>query len=173
MNVQNSVDVPARLRDLVREAVDSGLSDPVSVAARVAELAEEGELRDLLGFACRDRVRALWSSARTTALSRVVSGECVPRQGSGLSAKVEQRRGWFQRFLESPFHIDGSWRRAGECCADDWDVAAAERRLSASRSLAEAERLEKLAALMRERGVSRTDELSAEDVRDALGGVLE
>jgi hypothetical protein len=150
------VDTDVNVRALARTVITtSPAADPAVLAAELLDRIPAGSERLVLEQCLRDVVRQVIHDSRP---SMLVPDASTPNK----SWKVQGVRDAWQRALRDLYHVgpDASdWKRLADCTRDDLLFAAAERREHAARTLAKAEQLDRLAALVAEHGVERVADL--------------
>lgn len=152
---------------------DFDLRALVIAVAESSDVAEPKALTDevLRRIPARHRLAALETALPAYVSQAISNGQRNFRQlGSvpGRSWKTEGARAFAQRFLHARIDVSsagtGEWKLIGDCAVEDCLGAAALRRAMAAANVAQAERLEKLGALL--------DEYGAETVADLPEPVL-
>lgn len=124
------------LRAMVHEVLnETGLADPTEVAEETFRRLTRGQYAPAL----RQTLRQF---ARLMMVSQTAVGQSTQ---AGRSWKRDAIRAELAGFREYLFTPDG-WKHLRECTRNDLLFAAGERRQKAEQNIAEAERLEKLAA---------------------------
>jgi hypothetical protein len=119
------------LTGLIRQAAeDNPLADPRELARIVAKLTPEDELLAFYEEALVDACRHLLADIRNTAFAGPTRTQArAPRSGhTNKSAKVKQRREWWDEVLAAQVHVGrGKWQPIAVCTIDDLEFAKAER----------------------------------------------
>lgn len=148
---------PFDLRATVRAALDaSDDADPHAVVAGLVKNLPARHLRPALTQALSSYVVQLATSDRARAFNGAPRASGSPRWKA--TALV----------LRQPIRTDDQWKRLRDCTRDDVLAGATHRRCQADGLIDHAERLEKLAALMDERGVATAGDLGEDTVREVL-----
>lgn len=180
------------LRKLIREVLNtSTMPDPHDVAREVLRRIHDDDLRTALGQCLSDVVREQIRAGRNgdggmpplpstprlpvapTPAVRLVKPETtatVQPPPAQRSAKVAAYRALGQQWLRERMYVSSDpreWKFMGDCTFDDLMFAAAQRRDQAARTVAVADRCERVARLLQAHGVKLVKELPA----DVLCGI--
>lgn len=148
------------LRATVVDALDrSPAADPSVVAAEVAAAVPSNLLRSVLASVLPAYVTGVVTTTRHRALAD------VPDQGDQVGSR---RWAAAASILMSREFVDGEWKWLRDCTADDLRSAATDRRQRAASILANADKLDALAALMDKRRASVVAELGEDAVRKVM-----
>lgn len=151
------------LRAAVNDVLDTtSLTDPVAIAAKVAENVPTRQLRVALAEALVSFVANVNQRRRMN--NPLLGG--APQVRSGRSTKVAGIATWWAAALRDRVHVDGGHKFLGDCTFDDLMFAASERRQQARLNEAKADQYEALAKLLREHGVDRVADLPPSAVTD-------
>lgn len=166
------------LRALIREvAEDSALADPGALAKEVAKRLPEEHVQDAYEEMPRHYVREVITSSRALRPQprpfEDAPGGTVKAAPVGRSQKVQAIRDWWRSVLRQRLHVGPAgtdWELLGDANAEQLRFAAGERREMAASNLANAEKLEALAALLDEHGVATANELPDGVLASFFGG---
>jgi hypothetical protein len=178
------------LHTVVNEVFDStSATDPRDIAAEVAQLVPDEDLRLALTDALEVYVRLTITRRRTTnAIVGVtsynsaaphpvsaqrpsrdsLSGGTQPQTTATKQGAIRDR--WAQA-LRDLVHVEGEYKTLGECTYDDLMFAVAERRKLATQNNAAADRYERLAGVLAKHAVITVAELPREALDMSEGEV--
>lgn len=149
----NLAELPDRIR-AVAQTMES--ADPDDVVDQVSSELSSTERLSIFNYLFTRYVKDVLRGGRGTV-------SASPRDTSTRSPKWARAAAWYANYRVS---IDGEWRFLKTLEPDDCDAVARERRALAAQNVAVAEKFEKLAALMRERGAAVVDDLDIGDVAE-------
>jgi len=150
---------PFDLRATVRAALDASAdADPHAVVAGLVADLPARHLRPALTQTLSSYVVQLATADRARALNG------APRTGEPGSPRWKATA----LALRQPIHTGDQWKHLRDCTRDDVLAGAAHRRRQADGLVDHAERLEKLAALMDERGATIAGDLGEDTVREVF-----
>lgn len=149
--------------DRIRQIVsDSDSIDADVVTAEVVDTLTTGEKVEAFDVIARDYVGSLLRARRRVPMP---ADDAMTTTRTPRSSKWQRAAEWVRRY---PVDIDGEDRSLATLTADECDEIARQRRDLAAQNVAVAEKFEKLAAYMRERGLTRVDQCSSQTVMEIL-----
>lgn len=166
------------LRNLIRSVADeSELTDPTALAEEVARRVPKARIQECFVEMLRPYVHGVIVRNRQFNPPPVLeetptAGDAKPKAKAARSAKVAAIREWWRDVLRERLHIGSgpeAWVFLGDAASDQLRFAATERRDLAALNVQNAERLEKLAALVEEHDVSSANELPADVLAEFFG----
>lgn len=107
------------MRQLMRQVInDHPDAAPRELAEIAAKLTDQQKILEFYTDALVAVARELLREERNAALSGVANGE--PTATPNRSAKLRDRRSWWQRMLDSRVHVgSGRWKRLADCTVED------------------------------------------------------
>ena len=152
------------LRELIREvAADmSDESTPHDIAIKVAESVPMNQVKALFVESLGEIVRRVVGFDRQASLTNVVKGgTSTPAK----SAKLKQRRSWWEAMCESRVHIGkGEWKLIGSCTVDDLQFCIDERQQQIAQLNGQIVNFTALLDALERTGVETVSELAEGDV---------
>lgn len=157
MGTERGVGMSAELNQLIRDVAESAADDAGPVEIAQAAIDKAGD--ELAGQFLLDLVSALVPTILGAQRRGAMGGN------GGRSPKLERRRSWWARALQSRVAVGGGeWKRLGDCTVDDLRSCIADRESFISSVRGQIEGYEKLIAAMQEHAADTVGELTAEQV---------
>ena len=149
------------LRTLVRQVAAQMPDDasPLDIAVAVVASTPDEQIRLFYQDAAVEIVRDIVNQSRQRALSNV---------GGGGSAKLRQRRDWWQNLLAQRAHVGrGEWKALGDCTVEDLQFCVHERGEQIAAIRSQMVHYETLIEQMKAHGAKVLSDLSREQVEAA------
>lgn len=148
------------------------LEGPHDIAQAVlAEIDPEDGVRQAFSEILPEYCRIVLTNQRRS-MSRTILEDAAPDATPAVrSAKNDAIRNWFQRYLELQLCVGDTWKRMGDCTADDLMFGAVDRRKKANELLFRAAELNALADALASSDKKHVRDLPEAVVRGALESV--
>ena len=133
------------------------LTDPDDIADAIYEATPKTAIPAAYHLMLRSVAR---DAIRLSRMGDHPNNDAEPRRVPATSSKVTAIRAWYTTENRQRVYANGTWQMLGDCTHADILDLAVQRRTSADRNNAQAERFEKLAAEMAEKGAATVSDLT-------------
>ena len=148
------------LNSLIRQVADQhpDVAEPRELARLVASATHVDDVYEFYEESLIGTVRVLIGHRRQAAMTNALSCD-MPRTAPPKSAKLQQRRSWWQQMLTERVHVNGAWKVLGDLTINDLRWCVHERQVNIGRIQKQLDNYSTLIAMMQRYGVATVNEL--------------